>query len=123
VDWCDVQIRLLKEMDRNIRTLRQPGGVDLLANGKGTSHIVDQGGDARHLGRWRWVTLQGKDQKKTCIIGVYKTAKPNDNPTRNLRRQPSNRYRPDRAVVVRSSHAQSTTIREKLQYHSYRRFQ
>ena len=63
----------LREPNRELRTLRQPGGVAIIANVKYTSHIVSLGNDARKLGRWRWITLRGKDQHKLCIIGAYKT--------------------------------------------------
>ena len=73
--WDGLMCRsaFLREPDRALCTLRQPGGVALLSNGKCTSHIVDQGGDDRNLGRWRWMTSRGKNQKKICIIGAYKT--------------------------------------------------
>jgi len=49
------------------------GGVSVVTNGTLTSHIVEQGGDNRNLGRWRWITVRGKDQKKTCFIGTYRS--------------------------------------------------
>ena len=51
--WNGLMCRLtfLKETDRAIRTLRQPGGVALLANWKCTSQIIAQGSNARHFGR------------------------------------------------------------------------
>jgi len=63
----------LREPNRELRTLRQPGGVAIIANGKCSSHIVFQGNDAQKLGRWRWITLCSKEQHKMCVIGAYKT--------------------------------------------------
>ena len=63
----------LKEENRAIRTKRQQGGVALITNGKSISHIIEQGGDERKIGRWRWIIVRGKEQKKTMIIGAYKT--------------------------------------------------
>ena len=51
---------------------RQPGGVSMITNGRATEHVIGQGGDARGLGRWYWVTFKGKKHKKTCIIGTYR---------------------------------------------------
>ena len=45
----------------------------MMTNGKCTSHIIEQGEDERKLGRWRWIIVRGKEQKKTIIIGAYKT--------------------------------------------------
>ena len=56
----------LREPNRELRTLRQPGGVALIANGKCTSHIISQGNNERKLG-WRWITLLGKDQLKFVV--------------------------------------------------------
>ena len=36
-------------------------------------HVCESGGDERELGRWRWITLQGKQGKKTTLIGTYRT--------------------------------------------------
>ena len=52
---------------------RQPGGISIITNGIASQHIVEQGGDDRKVGRWRWVTLKGKQKCKTCIIGTYRT--------------------------------------------------
>jgi len=68
----DVPSLFLKE-DRAIRTKRQQGGVAFITNGKSTSHIIEQGGDKRKIGRWRWIVVRGKEQKKTMIIGAFKT--------------------------------------------------
>jgi len=63
----------LREENRHLRTKRQQGGRAMMTNGKCTSNIIQQGEDKRKLGRWRWITVRGKEQKKTLIIGAYKT--------------------------------------------------
>jgi hypothetical protein len=67
-----VRTAYLIEQDYALRDKRQQGGVALLANGMITTHIIEQGGDTRHLGRWRWMVCRGKQEHKTCIIGCYK---------------------------------------------------
>jgi len=62
----------LVEEDNAFREQRQQGGVAILANGSIITHIIAQGGDERKLGRWRWFTIRGKNQRKTCIIGCYR---------------------------------------------------
>lgn len=72
--WRGTMIRteFLIEQEYAFREKRQQGGVALIANGEITSHIIEQGGDHRKLGRWRWIVCRGKNQRKTCIMGCYK---------------------------------------------------
>lgn len=59
----------LQETDYYYREVHQQGGVGVIIQGKTTSYILEQGGDDRKLGRWRWVTIRGKMQKKICVVG------------------------------------------------------
>ena len=76
--WWDTKImcrdEFLQEKNTNNKEdTRQPGGVSIITNGIATQHIVQQGGDHRKLGRWRWVVLKGKQHTKTCVIGTYRS--------------------------------------------------
>lgn len=62
----------LVEEENAFRDQRQQGGVAVLANGPIITHIIEQGGDKRQLGRWRWFVFRGKCQRKTCVIGCYR---------------------------------------------------
>lgn len=72
--WQGMMVRteFLIEHEYVFRGTRQQGGVAMIANGIVTSHIMEQGGDKRKLGRWRWMVCRGKHETKTCIIGCYK---------------------------------------------------
>ena len=48
------------------------GGTGITTSAMGTTHTIKEGSDNRRLGRWNWVTLQGKRDKKTTIISVYR---------------------------------------------------
>mmetsp|Transcript_8494 Transcript_8494/g.16012 ORF Transcript_8494/g.16012 Transcript_8494/m.16012 type:complete len:1891 (+) Transcript_8494:4302-9974(+) len=65
------RVEYLHESDYYYREVHQQGGVGVIVQGKATSFIIEQGGDMRKLGRWRWITIKGKMQRKTCIIGCY----------------------------------------------------
>jgi hypothetical protein len=67
-----VRTEYLIEQDYAFRDKRQQGGVALITNGILNTHIIEQGGDKRKLGRWRWMVCRGKNEHKTCIIGCYK---------------------------------------------------
>lgn len=69
---CMARTAYLVENEYAFREKRQQGGVALIANGAITTHIIEQGGDKRQLGRWRYIVCRGKNEHKTCIIGCYK---------------------------------------------------
>jgi len=72
--WKGTMVRTeyLIEDEYPFRDQRQQGGVAMIMNGPSITHIIEQGGDSRKLGRWRWVVCRGKQECKTCIIGCYK---------------------------------------------------
>ena len=56
-------------------TTYEMGGTGLVTMGKGSTHTIGSGEDAQGLGRWNWVTLQGKHDKITTIISIYRPGK------------------------------------------------
>jgi len=72
--WKGATVRseYLIEDEYSYRDWRQQGGLAMIMNGMITTHIIEQGGDKRRLGRWRWIVCRGKQNTKTCIIGCYK---------------------------------------------------
>lgn len=66
------RVEYLHETDYYYREVHQQGGVGSILQGKITAYIIAQGGDDRRLGRWRWTTIRGKMQFKTCIIICYR---------------------------------------------------
>lgn len=72
--WKGAMVRseYLIEDEYLYRDQRQQGGMAMIWNGMITTHIIEQGGDHRRLGRWRWAVCRGKQNLKTCIIGCYK---------------------------------------------------
>ena len=51
-------------------TAYQPGGTTTLVVNKWVSHICGSGQDA--LGRWSYITLKGKQERKVTIISAYR---------------------------------------------------
>ena len=51
---------------------REYGGTGIVTNGKATAHRIDYGEDKRKMGRWNWVTLKGKQEKRTTVISIYR---------------------------------------------------
>ena len=43
--------------------------------GKGSTHTIGSGEDTHGLGRWNWITLQGKQERITTIITIYRPGK------------------------------------------------
>ena len=64
---------LIEERNKNNTDTRQQGGVSMIKTNSLLDHICQSGGDERNLGRWRWITLRGKQGRKTTIIGTYRT--------------------------------------------------
>ena len=50
---------------------RQQGGVATILNNDIISHVSAQGGNKRHSGQWRWITIQGKGNVRTTSITCY----------------------------------------------------
>ena len=64
-----IQTDWLKSDSKNIY---EPGGVMLIAQEKAAAHIIDKGGDSGEMGRWSWMTVKGKRNKKTTLITTYR---------------------------------------------------
>ena len=56
-------------------TTYETGGTGLITSGKGSTHTIGSGEDEHNLGRWNWVTLQGKNNLITTIISIYRPGK------------------------------------------------
>ena len=67
---CKDEFLIDEHMDMD--TERQPGGVATIINNDVIDHVLQQGGDKRNLGRFRWVTVRGKGNVKTTIITCYR---------------------------------------------------
>ena len=48
------------------------GGTGIITSARGTTHTIREGRDDKHLGRWNWITLQGKRDIKTTVISIYR---------------------------------------------------
>jgi len=49
----------------------QPGGVSICSMKDALSRTIGKGTDPTMLGRWAWVTLQGRSNTKTRIYTIY----------------------------------------------------
>ena len=58
--WWDTTMcrdEFLMDENDDTDTARQPGGVATILNNEVIDNVMQQGGDKRNLGRWRWVTV------------------------------------------------------------------
>jgi exonuclease III len=47
------------------------GGTGIITSGKASTHTIGSGDDDKNMGRWNWVTIQGKRGTKTTVISIY----------------------------------------------------
>ena len=57
------------------KTTYETGGTGIITSGKGSTHTIGSGEDQYGLGRWNWITIQGKRDKITTIISIYRPGK------------------------------------------------
>jgi ribonuclease HI len=53
----------------------QPGGTVTMVVNRWTSRVVDKGSDPFGLGRWTYITLRGKGDKKLTVVTGYRVCK------------------------------------------------
>jgi len=83
--WRNVQCRF--EYIRSHSTLSyEQGGTAIITHSRSTAHTKEIGGDDRQLGRWNWITVQGKGNKKTTIVSIYRPRKGQQTANRQLAR-------------------------------------
>ena len=51
------------------------GGTGIITSGKGSTHTIGSGEDKHGMGRWTWITIQGKQNRITTIISIYRPGK------------------------------------------------
>ena len=56
-------------------TTYEVGGTGIVTSGKGTTHTIQSGEDEHGMGRWTWISLQGKQNRITTIISIYRPSK------------------------------------------------
>jgi len=64
----------------------EQGGTAIITHSRSTAHTKEAGGDDRQLGRWNWITVQGKGNKKTTIFSIYRPRKEQQTSNRQLAR-------------------------------------
>ena len=57
------------------RTSYELGGTGMITCGKGSTHTIGSGEDKDKMGRWNWISLQGKQNRITTIITIYRPGK------------------------------------------------
>ena len=50
----------------------QQGGVALTIQGHLSNYVQEKGEDKRNLGRWAWISLEGRSEVKTVVIQIYR---------------------------------------------------
>ena len=56
-------------------TKYETGGTGIVTMGKGSMHTIGYGEDEQGMDRWNWITIQGKHDKITTIISIYRPGK------------------------------------------------
>ena len=56
-------------------TTYEVGGTGIITSGKGSTHTIQNGEDEHGMGRWNWISLQGKNNRITTIISIYRPGK------------------------------------------------
>ena len=62
-------------IENKVSTLYQPGGTAIISTNKISPRITDSGGDPQGMGRWSYITLNGRNKKKLTIISAYRAGK------------------------------------------------
>lgn len=58
--------------EKDDREKMEVGGTGIVTMNKGSNHTIDSGEDCDKLGRWNWVTINGRKARKTTIISIYR---------------------------------------------------
>jgi hypothetical protein len=58
--------------DEKNKTSYELGGTGIVTSGKGSTHTIGSGDDEERMGRWNWITIQGKRDRITTIISIYR---------------------------------------------------
>jgi endonuclease/exonuclease/phosphatase family metal-dependent hydrolase len=58
--------------EKEDKQIGQVGGTMLLTIENVTNRVLQSGSDPTNLGRWSWVLLQGKDQRKLRVVSIYR---------------------------------------------------
>ncbi len=57
----------------NVGSFCKPGGTGILAQGNSNGRIIDRGSDPWAMGRWSYITLAGKTNRKFLVVTGYRT--------------------------------------------------
>ena len=71
-NWREGLVGRYSWLQNNEEGKYELGGTGIISSSIGTTHTIREGMDSRRLGRWNWITLQGKKGKKTTIVTVYR---------------------------------------------------
>jgi hypothetical protein len=72
-NWWEKSITKLTWLkDREWPSQFQRGGCAITTQGILAEYTQEMGEDEEGLGRWSWTTLEGKGEKSTCIIQMYR---------------------------------------------------
>jgi hypothetical protein len=70
--WLENGVASSAWNQRDTRSAFEPGGVMTITRDKSTAHTIKRGKDLKNLGRWAWVTVKGKQNRKTTVITTYR---------------------------------------------------
>ena len=62
-------------IENKVTTLYQPGGTSIISTNKISPRIIDSGVDPQWIGRWSYITINGRNKKKLTIISAYRAGK------------------------------------------------
>ena len=64
--------------EKDLEDKYQYGGTGVMAIEKMANKVIKKGQDTAGLGRWSWVLVEGKENKKVRIVSVYRPAETNN---------------------------------------------
>jgi hypothetical protein len=70
--WMNKACTQVEWLKSESKSMYESGGVMMITQEKSSAHMIDKGGDKEDMGRWAWVTIKGKSNKRTTIITTYR---------------------------------------------------
>jgi hypothetical protein len=116
--WMNNACTQVEWLKSESRSTYESGGVMMITQEKSSAHMIDKGGDEEEMGRWAWVTIKGKANKRTTIITTYRARNHQQTAIRQLgvirkkhcTKQPEEAWEEDLVKLIRGKKAEGSVI-------------
>ena len=117
-EWCKNACTQVDWLKSESKSVYEPGGVMMIAQERAAVHIIAKGGDSEEMGRWAWITLKGKRDKKTTIITTYRARNHQQTALRqlgtirknNFTKQPEEAWEEDLTKLINEKKTEGSVI-------------